>query len=204
MTTTGIGTRDHDAREVLRLHKQWWKANVGLDIAAMQKCFPSGDAFSMYNRNGFNYFGRDEVIRLWKHYQQGPPRIIQTVAVLRLVVSSDIAWLICELQYRRTAPVTDATHWEPTDTDAVFGSQATEIYHRNDGDGRPVWKMWHFHSSALHPLGENRPAFDDAGTTGTFGYSPYGAPLTYTYTLEGQAGQAALYPEHPADGTAQR
>ena len=187
-----ITSLDHDTLEILRVHKQWWKANVGLDMEAMQACFPSGNSFSMFNRNGFTYFGVDELTKLWEHYSQGPPRLIQTVAVVRLVVGGDIAWLGCELKYRRVAPVTDEGHWEPTNVDEIFGSKATEIYHRDDGDGRPEWKMWHFHSGPLHPSDQNRPAFDDSEQTSQLGYNPYGPPLTYTFTLEGHAGQASL------------
>lgn len=187
-----ITSLDPDSQEVLRVHQQWWKANVGLDMASMQECFPSGNAFSMFNRNGFTYFGVDELTKLWEHYSQGPPRLIQTVAVLRLEVSADIAWLICELKYRRVAPVTDANHWEPTNVDEIFGSKATEIYHRDDGEGRPEWRMWHFHSGPLHAADESRPAFDDEDRTNELGHNPYGPPLTYTFTLEGRAGQASL------------
>ena len=52
--------------------------------------------------------------------------------------------------------------------------------------------MWHFQSGSLHPDGENRPAFDDSDQTSQLGHNPYGPPLTYTYTLEGRAGQASL------------
>ena len=38
---------------------------------AMQACFPSGDALSMFNRNGFNYFGVDELTKVWEHYAKG-------------------------------------------------------------------------------------------------------------------------------------
>lgn len=192
MQRANITSLDHDSREILRVHKQWWKANVGLDIPAMQACFPSGEAFSMFNRNGFNYFGVDELTKVWKHYAKGPPRLIQTVAVSRLVVGSDIAWLLCELKYRRVSPVTSEGHWEPTNTDQVFGSKATEIYHRDDGNGKPEWRMWHFHSSALQPDGEARPAFEEEDAPTELGHSPYGPPLSYTFTLEGHAGQASL------------
>ena len=183
---------DHDTSEILRIHQQWWKANVGLDIGSMQQCFPSGDAFSMFNRNGFTYFGVDELTKLWEHYSEGPPRLIQTVAVLRLVVGGDLAWLICELKYRRVSPVTSDDHWEPAGVDQVFGSKATEIYHRDDGNGNPEWRMWHFQSGALHSGEENRPAFDDAEQTNQLGHNPYGPPLTYTYTLEGYEGKASF------------
>ncbi len=119
MQRLNITSMDRDTREILRVHKQWWKANVGLDFEAMQACFPSGDAFSMFNRNGFTYFGVEELTKLWEHYAEGPPRLIQTVAVLRLAVSSDIAWLICELKYRRVSPVTPDEHWDPANGEAL-------------------------------------------------------------------------------------
>ena len=97
---------------------------------------PLGEAFHV-QQEGFNYFGVDELTKVWEHYAKGPPRLIQTVAVSRLVVGSDIAWLLCELKYRRVSPVTSEGHWEPTNTDQVFGSKATEIYHRDDGNGKP-------------------------------------------------------------------
>ena len=53
MQRANITSLDHDSREILRIHKQWWKANVGLDMASMRECFPSGNALSMFNRNGF-------------------------------------------------------------------------------------------------------------------------------------------------------
>ena len=149
--------------------------------------FPSGDALSMFNRNGFNYFGVDELTKVWEHYAKGPSRLIQTVAVLRLVVSSDIAWLLCELKYRRVAPVSEEL--VAGNTDQVFGSKATEIY--RDGNGRPDWKMWHFHSSALQPDGESRPAFDDEAPSTNWA-QPTRSAMTYTYTLEGHAGRAIL------------
>ena len=55
----------------------------------MQACFPSGGAFSMFNRNGFNYFGVDELTKVYRTLRQRTQGI-QTVAVSRLVVGSDI------------------------------------------------------------------------------------------------------------------
>lgn len=177
-------TTEHDRAQVIALHQKWWQANVGLDIPAMSECFPSGKNFSMFNRNSYTYFGLDEVTRLWQHYRATtPPRLTQTVAIVRVEVRADTAWVISELTYRRTAPATTPRHWEVLDGE-VFGSKATEIYHRDNGDGVPEWKMWHFQSGALQPFDEPRPAFDDTLADRGLGGNPYGEPLIYTVNLQ--------------------
>ena len=176
-------TTEWDRRQVIALHQKWWRANVGLDIERMRECFPSGDNFSMFNRNSYTYFGLEEITTLWLHYRATvPPRLTQTVAVLRAEVRGDTAWVISELTYRRTAPADTPRHWEQADGE-VFGSKATEIYHRDDGAGSPHWKMWHFHSGPLQPFDEPRPAFEDTLTQRGIGGNPYGDPLIYTVNL---------------------
>ncbi len=60
---------------------------------------------------------------------------------------------------------------------------ATEIYHRDNGDGAPEWKMWHFQSAKLQPKTEPRIPFGDTFEDRGLGGGPYGEPITYTYTL---------------------
>lgn len=178
-------TDQHDREAILAVHKRWWAANVGLIVEEMRECFPAGNAFSMFNRNDFTYFGIEELTALWHHYRASvPPRKTQTVAVMRLEVVGDVAWLMSELQYERSGAAPDNGHWEKSQDDSlVFGSKSTEIYHRDDGRGNPVWKMWHFHSSALQPVDQPRPAFDDTLNDRGLGGNPFGEPALHTVNL---------------------
>ncbi len=137
---------DDDRDRIVHVSKTWWEANVGLDIAALRRCFPGGKDFLMFNLNSFAYFGVDEVERLWTYLKERFPfRTTQTVRVMQMKVSGDMAWLA-------------------TETTCVKGgvntaSRSTEIYHRDDGEGHPEWRMWHFHSSALQFDFSKRPEF---------------------------------------------
>jgi hypothetical protein len=56
--------------------------------------------------------------------------------------------------------------------------RSTEIYKRDDGEGRPIWKMWHFHCSPLPPADALRPGFKDtAQSRGGLGSNPWGEPI---------------------------
>lgn len=182
----GMDTTEYDRQQVIALHKKWWKANVGLDVPSMRQCFPSGMHFSMFNRNSFTYFGVEELTALWQHFRDTgiPPRMTQTVAILRVEVRADTAWVISELTYQRVAPVQTERHWEQPGVNQTFGSKATEIYHRDNGEGVPEWRMWHFHSGPLQPFDEPREPFGDTLTQRGLGGNPYGEPITYTFTLE--------------------
>jgi hypothetical protein len=171
---------DEDRQDVLAVHEKWWRANVGLDIPSMRECFPSGMNFSMFNRNSFTYFGIEELTSLWQHFIDIgiPPRLSQTVNVVRLEMRGDTAWLCAELTYRRGSSDVNQ-HWEEGDGD-LFGSKATEIYYRDTGDGTPEWRMWHFQSGPLQPWDETRPGFDDTLTQRGLGGNPYGFSISTT------------------------
>jgi hypothetical protein len=173
-----------DRAQVVAVHRKWWKANVGLDIPSMRECFPSGNAFTMYNRNSFTYFGIEELTALWQWFRDtgAPARLTQTVAIMRIEVRADTAWVISELQYKRSTP--RPSDWENADVDSTFGSKATEIYHRDDGNGNPRWTMWHFQSAVLQPVNKPRDPFNDVLTQRGLGGSPLGEPLVYTVTLD--------------------
>jgi hypothetical protein len=177
-------TVEADRAAVLEIHKKWWKANVGLDIPRMVECFPAGDSFTMFNRNSFTYFGIEELTRLWQWFRDtdAPPRITQTVSVMRLEVRGDTAWLACELTYRRVA-AEEERHWEVLDGD-TFGSKATEIYQRDDGNGNPEWKMWHFQSAALQPFDAPRPSGGATLRERGLGAGWVSDPFVYTTTLD--------------------
>jgi hypothetical protein len=75
---------------------------------------------------------------------------------------------------------TGSDTWQVDNTDNQhdpFRLRATEVYQRDDGEGKPVWKMWHFHASPLPPEDEKRPCFDDTGAERGLGANPWGEPL---------------------------
>lgn len=139
-------TEEWDRQEVLRISKIWNDANVGLDIAALDQVFPAGDNFVMFNLDSFAYFGAAELKELWGYLRQTfPPRTNQVSRVMKVEVVGDMAWLIAETTTVKGGVST--------------ASRSTEIFQRNDGTGKPEWRMWHFHGSALQFNFVNRPIF---------------------------------------------
>ena len=49
---------DDDVREIRRVHRQWWAANVGLDVEKMSECFAPD--YLMWNLNGHPYYSLAE------------------------------------------------------------------------------------------------------------------------------------------------
>lgn len=176
-------SHEEDRDAVLAISEQWWRANVGLDIPAMRRCFPSGQNFSMYNRNSFTYFGIDEITRLWQYFTDNgyPPRLTQTVNLVRVEVWGDTALVAGELTYRRVLSP-DQRDWE-SGASQLAGSKFTEVYRRDDGDGNARWTMWHFQSASMQPWDQPRTAFDDSLAEGEFTANPYGVSISHTVDL---------------------
>ena len=174
---------DDDRKAIYKLHKDWWEANSGLDIPRMAACFPKGaQNYLMFNLNGHPYFGIDEKIELWKWYQ-GQIEIpeIGDIRIMRTTISGDMGWIASEGVFP-LRPIGEAgTGSETWQIDQVevtpFRLRATEIYQRDDGEGNPEWRMWHFHCSPLPAEDEPRPAFDDTPAERGLGGTPWGEPL---------------------------
>ena len=159
-------TLDDDRAEILRLHREWWASNEHGDIPRMRPCFPDGDAYLMYNLSGHPYFGITEKVALWEHYVQHidipePPQM----EVVRLEIRGDMAWLAARgsVKLRTTGPqgTGAATIEVPDDEPLTMYVRSTEVFQRDDGNGNPVWRMWHFHASPEAPQDEPRPALGD-------------------------------------------
>lgn len=176
-------TIEQDREDILKLHKDWWEANTGLDIPRMQSVYPSGMAYLMFNANGHPYFGIEEKTKVWEWYQENIaiPEY-GDVQIMRLNIRGDMAWLACECLFP-IVPVgaggTGSVTWAIGDESEITWSpiRCTEIYERDDGDGNPVWKMWHFHASPMPPEDEPRPAFTDTRLDRGFGGSPVQEPF---------------------------
>lgn len=148
---------DQDRREILQVHRDWYDSNYGLDTPRMRSCFPSGNAFLMFNLSTHTYFGVDELTEVWETYTR--ERVMEVdaypeIEILRLTIVGDIAWIAAEGNFR--------FRWLSTGERGDMLTKATEVYQRDDGEGNPVWRMWHFHASPGPAPDEPRP-----GTGGT-------------------------------------
>jgi len=151
-------TIERDREEILRVNREWWESNLDLDISRMRNCF-AGERYLQYNLNGHPYYNLDEKIRLWEALdgQLSIPDISEPID-LRLEISGDMAWLACENVVRVAfAPGVEV----PGIPETPFRIRSTEVYQRDDGTGKPVWKIWHFHCSPTAGEDEPRAPFGD-------------------------------------------
>ncbi|MCR2810626.1 MULTISPECIES: hypothetical protein [unclassified Microbacterium] len=170
-------TLDDDKATILELHRDWWEANAGLDIPRMQKVFPTGDAYLMFNLNGHPYFNLEEKTKLWEFYSTRLEIAMPEVVIMRLDVVGDLAYLCAEGVFPSRVKA-DAAEADVEASDAPRLVRATEIYKRDDGQGNPTWTMWHFHCSPL-PAGDSpRPAFDDTTDQRGLGFVPGVEPIS--------------------------
>jgi hypothetical protein len=149
---------EQDRQEILRLHHLWLEANLDLDIAKMRSVF-AGEKYLQYNLNGHPYYGLSQKTKLWEALQGilTIPEISESKN-LRLEIVGDVAWLACENIVRIKAGEGVNVQGIPT---TPFRIRSTEIYHRDDGEGNPIWKMWHFHCSQTAAENEPRVPFGD-------------------------------------------
>ena len=162
---------EKDREEILAVSRKWWDANRNFSIAMMCEAFVGGDKFHGFNLNGHTYYAIDEWVQLWKYLghvmtplaqrDAGDPAMAEPRDV-RLVIRGDMAFLTAESTF--TVQVLPSSDSES----ALLGSpgsvmripfRATEVFVREDHEGNPVWKMWHFHCSPHAPEGERRMGF---------------------------------------------
>jgi hypothetical protein len=179
-------TPSEDREAILKLHKDWWEANHQLLIPLMETVYPAGDSYLMFNLNGHPYFGIEEKVALWKHYQKELDIVAYPdIEIMRLTISGDMAWIACEGIFPMRVvgeSGTGSATWETKDGVEYdpFGLRATEIYQRDDGNGNPVWKMWHFNCSPMPSPDEPRPGFGDTRNERGLGGGPGITPLRVT------------------------
>jgi len=182
-----MSSMERDRTEILKVHRDWWIANESMDIPLMKTCFPAGMNYLMFNYNWHPYFGLEEKVKLWEYYRTpglslaGPP----DVRIMKFEVVGDLAYIADEFEITTVIPA-DATglidevqELPPSGQPTVERGRATEVYKRDDGQGRPIWKIWHFHCSPLPPPDTQRPGFNDtAQSRGGLGWNPWGEPLS--------------------------
>lgn len=179
-------TTESDREAILKLHQDWWEANHQLVIPIMEPVFPTGDNnYLMFNLNGHPYFGIEEKVTLWEHYQKELDIVMfPDVEIMRLTISGDVAYIACEAIFPLRAigeSGTGSATWELKDGEFdPFRLRATEVYQRDDGEGNPVWKMWHFHCSPMPDGDEERPALGGTPNSRGLGHGPGITPLRVT------------------------
>jgi len=161
---------DDDVREIRRVHRQWWAANVGLDVERMRECFAPD--YLMWNLNGHPYYSLAEKEHLFRYYQSHmvptePPELWD----IRVNVEGDMAYVTSEgvlpVVMKSAEGSGSATmdgvagRYERRGELVRFRFRETVVFRRDDGRGNRAWKIWHFHASPLAPLDEARPGFGD-------------------------------------------
>jgi hypothetical protein len=144
---------DHsaDVQQLLKLHRDWYFSNFEINIPLMRTVFPTGDEnFVMFNLNDHPYFGVDDLADLWSFYARTGKWGLCEDYVMRVEVSGDLGYVISEGTFPawtvRDADGNDLPEDQYVDLTSRYRS--TEVYKRDDGQGNPVWTMWHFHCSS--------------------------------------------------------
>lgn len=156
---------DEDVATIVHLHREWWGANHGVEIPRMVPNFPSGENYVMFNLQGHPYYGIREKVALWESY--GKELVIPEEPITRivqLVVEGNAAWLAADVLFTlgevgEKGLAAPSAGYKPSLSRHRIRS--TECYLRDDGEGEPVWKMWHFHGSPAPDADEPRPPFGD-------------------------------------------
>ena len=162
---------EKDREEILAVSRKWWDANRNFSIAMMCEAFVGGDKFHGFNLNGHTYYAIDEWVQLWKYLghvmtplaqrDAGEPAMAEPRDV-RLVIRGDMAFLTAESTFTvQVLPSSDSESALLSSPGSVMRIpfRATEVFVREDHEGNPVWKMWHFHCSPHAPEGERRMGF---------------------------------------------
>lgn len=171
MTTT-------DEDQVLRLHRTWYYANYQINIPLMRTVFPVGqESFLMFNLNDHPYFGVDELAELWSYYARTDEWGLCEDYVMRLEVHGDVAYVVSEGDFPAWRVRDEDGNDLPARIDRPAYYRSTEIYRRDDGQGNPEWRMWHFHCSTRPADDEAPPAKtrQDAADVRGLGSTPYSA-----------------------------
>lgn len=158
-------TTKKDQEEILRLHNEWWQSNYTLDVSRMAENFPAGDKYLMFNLQGHPYYGIEEKKKLWEYYHSQIELKAEHIRrIVRFEIRGDIAWIATEKVEAFNDTGDRGLGGESTgvqSTGKKTRSRTTAIFHRDDGNGNPEWKIWHIHSSPAPDADEPRPAFDD-------------------------------------------
>ncbi|CAM3138886.1 hypothetical protein BST27_05685 [Mycobacterium intermedium] len=132
---------DHDAQEVLRLHREFVDANGPLDSSYLRDHVTAvPDELVWYNLNGSVYIGQDHIAALWDMLSaaMGGQALSADLRDERVEVVGDAAWVTYLSRYQADFGNLGSFN---------AGMRATEIWRRRDGK----WELVHAHFSTHVP-----------------------------------------------------
>lgn len=160
---------ERDRVAILEVSKKWWDANRKFSIPLMREAFVGGDKFHGFNLNGHTYYAIDEWVQLWNYLADVmQPTADPSEAAMaeprdvRLVIRGDMAFLTAESVFTVNVLPTSTSSSSllpPPGQVARIPFRTTEVFVREDHEGNPAWKIWHFHCSPKAPEGERRMGF---------------------------------------------
>ena len=174
-----------DEEQILRLHRDWYFSNFNINIPLMRTVFPTGDEnFLMFNLNDHPYFGVDDLANLWSFYARTDEWGLCEDYVMRVDVSGDMAYVVSEGVYPSYVIKDDDGNLLEERIPMIFHYRSTEVYKRDDGEGNPEWKQWHFHCSTRPPDDEAPAAKvrEDAADRRGLGNTPYSQGVKTDYS----------------------
>jgi hypothetical protein len=136
-----------DIEDILAVHHAWLDSNNGLVVEKMYDNF-ANPGYYQYNLNGHTYKSVDEKVKLWEGLHATDFDLADMTIVEEPIVYSDghLAYLMAIWSARIVGTGTTGT-MVPDPEPVVF--RVTEVYRKDDGQGHPAWRIWHFHASPI-------------------------------------------------------
>ncbi len=144
--------------EILRLHNAWFEANAGLQGHKLASIF-AGERFFDYNLNGYRYNGISDMEKLWSPNFMPSAfdlRSLKNVRNFQIEATAEMGWVTCEADCELAMRKQGMGEMKGDNEVVVMPFRITEVYRKDDGNGNPVWRMWHFHCSQELPDNSRR------------------------------------------------
>lgn len=139
-----------DKDDVLAVHRLWhsshrdWFEKREEARKQLRRIFP-GEHLHMFNLDGNVYRGAESIVAYW----EGLSNVMEilerpTDQDLTIHVDGNTAILTCRFNVKARFAGGPAME---------MPVRGTEMYRRDDGNGKPEWRMWHCHYSSPPPPG---------------------------------------------------
>lgn len=149
------GGTEQDEADLLDAFRAFWKANNTLDIPALKNIWLDSDDTVYFNSNGFNYFGFQDWLGIWRYY--GPRfRLLKEAELseVRMFVDGETA-VVIDGGVDRLFEVDGEVDGPPIASHPVM--RATMVYRKIDNQ----WWCVHAHYSPAAIEGSRPWAPDD-------------------------------------------